>query len=260
MVVDHCRGCGRANRPSAAAAPGVPSIAIKFGADEVNGLGGNSSVDSAAGVLNTATWNNTSLLNGGPVTLNRDLSGTSSVTTATVTWSSNNTWTSTGRGEENNSAAGENRDLMAGYLDTADVGGTPAIATVSGLNFAGSPFALGYDVLRLLARWSQWPRWDLYDWRDDHLPRSNRSVYRDVCGRYDPGHRYWSRRLFWQQLHDLPECQRRFLYPYCRTYFGAPARAAINGIEIVAVPEPVSVAAIAGGVALLLGWRRRRPM
>src|SRR3712207_7311569 len=47
-----------------------------------------------------------------PQALLADVSGVSTPTAATVAWTSNNTWSSTGLGEENNSATGENGDLM----------------------------------------------------------------------------------------------------------------------------------------------------
>ena len=64
-----------------------------------------------------------------------------------VTWTSPNTWSTTGRGEENNGfpAGSPDRKLMTGYLDTTDQAAGAATVTVSGL---GPEFtAGGYDVL-----------------------------------------------------------------------------------------------------------------
>jgi hypothetical protein len=133
---------------------GNAAIAIKFAADQPDGAGGDgeSVVTGPAGVNNTIGWNNFGVMGQPevpnqtvPQALNIDVGGTSSPSPATVTWTSNNIWSSTGRGEENNTATGENRDLMAGYLDTGDVGGNGAT-----VNIAGLPASLtgggGYDV------------------------------------------------------------------------------------------------------------------
>ena len=74
-----------------------------------------------------------------------DVNGTATPSGASVTWSSAGVWSSTGAGEENNTApAGENRDLMAGYLDTGAIGGIGVNINVADLpaSFTGS----GYDV------------------------------------------------------------------------------------------------------------------
>lgn len=46
------------------------------------------------------------------------LTDTGAGTSVTVTWASNNTWASTGEGEENNGFTGPDKTLMTGYLDT----------------------------------------------------------------------------------------------------------------------------------------------
>jgi hypothetical protein len=238
----------------------VASLSIKFGADEVNGVGGQSFVDSAAGVLNTATWNNTQFLSGGPTPLNQDLAGVSTPTTATVTWSSPNTWTSTGRTEENNTATGENRDLMAGYIDTLAIGGQGAIVTVTGLNFPASPFTLGYDIYVYIQGG--------VNARGGTYSIGTGDFYHEVTTAFDgtfvedttpdtptgPEGSFGSNYLVFRNVSG-----DSFTLTSAATFGGTP-RAPINAIEVVAVPEPVNVAAIAGGVALLLGWRRRHSM
>ena len=117
---------------SAEAHPDGTSVAINFGADEPPGV--RSDVLDEAGVLGTVNWNNLDLLNGGPVELVTDDSGEAANSPVTVEWNSNNTWSSTGRGNEENNTApdGDDRNLMTGYLDTnAD---DPATVTVSGLD------------------------------------------------------------------------------------------------------------------------------
>jgi hypothetical protein len=112
-------------------------IAINFAADEPNGAG--SAVTGSAGALGTAHWNNLA----GAAGIESDLEdGEGNPTTVAIQWSSVNTWASTGRGEENNTApAGNDRNLMTGYLDTTDQLGVSI--TVSGLN---SLNAESYDV------------------------------------------------------------------------------------------------------------------
>lgn len=70
--------------------------------------------------------------------------GANAYTTVTVTWDSNNTWASTGVGEENNQFPdGPDKVLMTGYLDTGD-------ATTTKVTLNGIPSAFtagnGYDV------------------------------------------------------------------------------------------------------------------
>src|SRR6185503_20418297 len=72
------------------------------------------------------------------------LSDTGAGTSVTVVWDSNNTWASTGKGEENNQFPdGPDHTLMTGYLDTGD-------ATTSHVTIAGIPETLtagnGYDL------------------------------------------------------------------------------------------------------------------
>ena len=247
--------------PRADAAPNRPSIPINFGADEPAGAA-QFSVDGPAGVLNTAMWNNTSFLSGGPTPLNRDLNGVSAATPATVTWTSNNTWASTGRSEANNNATGENRDLMGGYLDTAGAGGVGASVTVSGLNFASSPFTLGYDIYVYM-------QGGVNARGGTYTLNGGTPFYHEVTTAFDgtfiedttpdnpagPEGSFGSNYLVFRNV-----VGDSFTLNSDATT-GATPRAPINAIEIVAtVPEPVSVAAIAGGVVLLLGWRRRHSM
>ncbi|MCS1411684.1 MAG: hypothetical protein M2R45_04885 [Verrucomicrobia subdivision 3 bacterium] len=104
----------------ATASPDGKSIAINFGSNEPSGAEDPTSVvEGPAGFLETVVWNNTEGEAGDAEPVVADENGNSVETDATVTWASNNTWSSTGRGEENNTApASGSRNLMAGYLDT----------------------------------------------------------------------------------------------------------------------------------------------
>ncbi|MEX2138445.1 MAG: PEP-CTERM sorting domain-containing protein [Pirellulales bacterium] len=137
-------------RTSQSLAPGSISIPVKFGANQPDGAGGddgNSQVTGPAGVFSTPTWNNFGAQNEAALqALNQVVNGTANPSGASVTWSSNGLWSSTGQGEENNTApAGENRDLMAGYLDTGGVGETGVTIAVTGLP-ASLTSGTGYDV------------------------------------------------------------------------------------------------------------------
>jgi hypothetical protein len=98
-----------------------------------------------AGAVPQVNWNNASSASGSATNLVNDFTGNAVASGVSVTWSSPNTWSNTGRGEENNGfPAGPDRAMMTGYLDTDNSSGQ-AVVTVSGLgpNFTGA----GYDVI-----------------------------------------------------------------------------------------------------------------
>ena len=81
------------------------SIGVNFGADEVNFNGGLPSAlapGDVAGVFPQANWNNLPGAAGSAFSVVHDFAGRSAATSVTVTWSSPNTWSTTGHGEENN--------------------------------------------------------------------------------------------------------------------------------------------------------------
>jgi hypothetical protein len=122
------------------------SIGINFTDDNRDGSVGPKDIAGTA-VTAQPNWNNAiglSTTDTGPVALTADEGGVAKTTTATVEWSgSGNTWTSTGRGEENNKLTGPNHLLMTGFLDTSNDSTTQV--TIKGL---GSKFTTGkYDVV-----------------------------------------------------------------------------------------------------------------
>lgn len=122
------------------------SLAINFGGDEPPGIGSALAPTNKAGAAPQVNWNNANGASGTTASLARDFYGTAHPSAVSVTWSCPNTWSSTGRGEENNGfPSGGDRILMTGYLDTGDTAANNATVTVSGLN---SEFTVrGYDVL-----------------------------------------------------------------------------------------------------------------
>lgn len=115
------------------------SIGINFASDEPAGNG--SAVDGEAGVIGTSVWNNLVGGSGASDFLIADVDGSAGLTGVKVTWSSPNTWSSQGRGEENNSAPeGNDRNLMTGYIDTNGTDPNQVIVT-------GLPSDLSYDVV-----------------------------------------------------------------------------------------------------------------
>ncbi|MCS1408433.1 MAG: hypothetical protein M2R45_01608 [Verrucomicrobia subdivision 3 bacterium] len=114
-------------------------LAINFASEEPMEAG--SKVTGAAGVLGTVNWNNLTGQDGDRAVLVADVGGTATNVGVTVSWTSNNTWASQGRGEDNNSAPdGNDRLLMTGYLDTN--ASDPNSVTVSGLADGAT-----YDVI-----------------------------------------------------------------------------------------------------------------
>jgi hypothetical protein len=122
-------------------------IGMNFGTDlptDTDPPGSGLLAADVAGVpaVAQANWNNLAGLGGDGATVALR-SDTGASTLVTVAWDSNNTWASTGAGEENNGFTGADRTLMTGYLDN-DTG------TTSHVMITGIPELLtagaGYDV------------------------------------------------------------------------------------------------------------------
>jgi len=110
------------------------SLAINFAADEPNGQN-LTAVTGTAGIFGTSIWNNTTGASGSASNLLVDDGGAQVASTASVTWNSPNTWSSSLRGEVNNTAPpGNDFNLMEGYLDTGNTVDTGITITVSGIN------------------------------------------------------------------------------------------------------------------------------
>jgi hypothetical protein len=136
-------------------APPLTSVGLNFGADEADGtMTGTLAADAVAGAPDVAqaNWNNLGLfegssgaltnLDGSVFLLTAETASGPSPTSMSVEWASNNTWASTGRGEENNLMTGGDLALMTGYLDTD----AETTTTVSISGIPGTFAQAGYDV------------------------------------------------------------------------------------------------------------------
>lgn len=229
---------------SAQAAATLLSVGVNFLDDAVNTPLATTDV---AGAVPQANWNNAGPSGGGSLSnLAADFGGAAVPTAVSVTWSgSPNTWASTGRGEENNGfAAGGDRSLMAGYLDTSDVSTTTI--TVTGIP---EPYATnGYDVL-VYSLGGVAGRGGLYTIGSTTL--SLTSAANPSSHILDPG----------VDLNDVGTYGAFVVsgstFTLTATAVGANFRAPINGIQIIErIPEPATA-----GLAALAGFallRRRR--
>jgi hypothetical protein len=104
---------------SSLAAVAGPSLGVNFGTDRA---GTTLAATDVAGLVPMANWNNAANATGTAANLTADVNGVATATAASVTWDSNNTWASTGVGEENNNFVGANKSLMTGYLDNSPPG------------------------------------------------------------------------------------------------------------------------------------------
>jgi hypothetical protein len=83
----------------------------------------------------SANWNNVTTKGGIASALTRDTNGVATTTGALVLWESTNTWSSTGKGEENNHFDFGTGDyaLMTGYLDENTSTPSPVLVQIRNL-------------------------------------------------------------------------------------------------------------------------------
>lgn len=212
------------------------TIAINLAADEADGA--RSDVFGAAGVLGTPNWNN---LDGNAGAAANLIDDSGAVTSTSVEWVSANTWSSTGRSEENNTApAGNDRNMMTGYLDTSATSTTTV--AVSGL---GGDFAAGYDVYLYIKGGTNDGRGGSYTIGTEtqiHTPTS------PFDGTYTVGTE-GDYLLFEGLMGDSFTIEAT---PTTEALFRAP----LNGIEINAIPEPATLILL--GLGSLATLRRKR--
>ena len=206
-------------------------------------------------MLNTVNWNNFSGPSGSSA-VSLDVNGLPIASGASVTWSSNNTWSSTGLGEENNTATGENGDLMSGYLDSLGVGEQGPLVTVSGLSSVPA-FSLGYDVY-VYVQGGVNGRGGNYTLGGNTLFHAPTAAFSGVFvedttvdSAAGPEGTFGSNYFVFRNVTG-----DTFALAGIPT-FGNPGRAGINGVEIVrAIPEPSALGLVLG--TGLLGTLRRR--
>ena len=203
-------------------------VAINFGADEPDG--NRSDVSGAAGVLGTSNWNNVDGPAGEASGLIADNGGSAADSSISVAWASNNTWSSQGRGEENNEApAGNDRNMMTGYLDTNNTSQTTV--TVSGL-----PDGASYDVV-VYAKGGVAGRGGEFSIGDTVIPHSTESSF---SGSYNYG-------SAGDYIVFKGVTGSSFTLTATPTT-GAPPRAPINGIEVV-IGGGVDIPAASGSIS-----------
>ena len=104
------------------------AVGLNFGADAPDGSGaGTMEAGTSAGLSVQQNWNS---LAGAAGSSDAVVANDGSSSGITVEWASNNTWSSTGWGEENNAFEdGGDRTMMTGYLDTG--GSTRSTVAIS---------------------------------------------------------------------------------------------------------------------------------
>ena len=230
------------------ATPTGESISINFAADEP--AGATSPVTGAAGLAGTVNWNNLEGAAGTDVPVFLDAASVSTPSTATVSWVSANTWASTGRSQENNTAPeGNDRNLMTGYLDTT----AESVSAVAVENL-DDVFADGYNIAVYIQGGATGRGGQYTVTTQSKVSTLNLVTDAAFDGTFIPGGEPGGNYLVFSGFTD-PD----FTLTATPTT-GSPERAPINGLEIVhvVIPEPSSLVLLGLGVLGIVGSARRR--
>jgi hypothetical protein len=230
-------------------------IGLKFAATDPDAATSSLLPAEIAGVVPQANWNNLEGANGTNVgSLELDNGAAS---TATVSWSSPNTWRST---TGNNAfPAGPDRKLTAGYLDSTDLAAGGAMVTVN--NIDASVNSPRYDVIVYFVSDSGANRGGAYTLTPSvGAPQVKYGSTLAMPAAYleDPG---TDTDLSLDGTHVRFRGLTGSSFSIAsNTELTTPNgfRAPINAIQIIAVPEPASIlVACLAALVSAVAWRRR---
>ena len=231
--------------PDAGASTSGRSISVNFGS---NGPNASLAATDVAGVIPTRNWNNAPGNIGSLFDLVQDNLGVASVVSgSSVNWSGSGTWT-TDQEDNTSQFTGADEILMAGYLDNFT-------GNAGSILFSGLPNGL-YDiyVYSLTAVNNRDSGNIIVNGIQEKSISAPSTSFFEGGGPGGP-----------QDTGGIPGNYN--FYPNVNvtngqvniTLPGDTFRAAVNGVELVIVPEPSSMMFAALTGAGLLGWRRRRP-
>jgi hypothetical protein len=219
----------------------------------VNFVGGSNSFPGqsllstdVAGVVPSANWNNLTGASGSQANLNADINGVAVNSGASVTWASSGTWSTDDEGNTSQFVNGADEKLMSGYIDVFE----NAPATIS---FSGLPNGLADVIVYSLTA---------VDGRDSgniSINGVNKKSTSIISTVFVPGGGPGGD----DNVGGVPGNYNLFPNVLVTdgtiniSMNGQTFRTAINGIQIVAVPEPTAIGFIGLAGAALLGRRRK---
>lgn len=229
-------GCLCCALPSMALAQ---SLGLNFAATDPDAATSSLEPSEVAGVVPQDNWNNLADASGSATNLVDD---TGAATSASVEWSSNNTWRSGGRNE----GTGGDAKLMSGYLDYLDDPLTVPEITVSGLDDAlGGP---AYNVYVYVQGDSDQVRGG--EWTVNDVTQE--LVDSDTFATFAEGENFLRFAGITGDAINISSLA-------VDLGGGETLRAPINGVQIVVVPEPASaLLASLSVVGMGVVIRRRR--
>jgi hypothetical protein len=243
-------GASLGSLPSpAGAAQLLPTISVNFGSDDAfSGLGSAAlNPTDVTGVVPTANWNNAPGANGSLSNLVQDLNGTATPTTASVSWTSSGIWNTDQEDNTSQFVNPADEAMMKGYIDTFV--GAPSSVNFTGL--ANGPYNVYvYSLTAVNNRDSGNITVGGVREKSTSIPSTVFQEGGGPGGALDQG--------------GLPGNYN--LYPGVAVTDGNLSilltaetfRTAINGVELVLIPEPAGVGVLGVGLVGLLARHRRR--